>query len=131
VKDLGGRFARYHGRLYKSNATSGTDKVPLLAYGDTAPEPGFEPVKAGLWRKWVSRDEVSELYKVEYRCTYRGLDCTAAREDDDGRVELLYLIGNSYAAKDAGFEEIDRGVFRIWVSRNDLPDLHEVRRPAG
>lgn len=131
MKDLGGRFARYHGRLYKSNATSGSDKVPLLAYGDAAPEPGFEPVKPGVWRKRVSRDEVSELYQVEYRCTYRGLDCVAAREDDDGRIELLYLIGNRYAAEDAGLEEIDHGVFRTWVPRNELPDLHEVRNAAG
>jgi hypothetical protein len=130
VKDLGGRFARHHGRLYKSNATSGSDKVPLVAYGDTPPEPGFEQLKPGVWRKRVAREEVSELYEVEYRCTYRGLDCVAAREDD-GRVELLYLAGNSYAAKDAGMEEIDHGVFRTWVPRNELPDLHEVRSTVG
>ncbi len=129
MRELGGRFARYGDRLYKSNLTSGSDLVPLIAYGPEAPEPGFEEIKPGVWRKRVPRSEVSEFYQTEYRCTYRGLDCTAAREDG-GRVEILYLAGNSYAAADAGLTEIDRGVFQGWVDRGALDDLHEVRRAS-
>lgn len=128
MRDLGGRYARYHGRLYKSNATTSSNQVPLVAYGEAPPEPDFTAVRPGVWRKRVSRGEVSELYEVEYRCSYRGLDCVAARTDENERVEILYLIGDHYAAADAGLEEIDRGVFHKWVGREELPDLHEVRR---
>jgi hypothetical protein len=127
LKRLGGRFAQYHDRLYKSHAVSGSDRVPLTAYGDTAPEPGFEQISPGVWRKQVPRDAVTKLYDIHYECTYRGLNCWVNREDDDGRLEVMYVAGDAFAARDAGLDEIDRGVFRSWVDRSEVPDLHEVR----
>ncbi|HEY0640175.1 MAG TPA: hypothetical protein VGD67_21305 [Pseudonocardiaceae bacterium] len=130
MRDLGGYFARYGERLYKSNAVApSAPAVPLIHYGDDVPDVGFEKLKDGVWRRRVPRSELTEYYRLEYRCMYRNLDCSMSREEGDD-VEVLYLAGNSYAAAEAGMKEIDRGVFQAWVPRSELEHVQEVRTPA-
>jgi hypothetical protein len=128
VKELGGRFARYHGRLYRANATSDLASVLLIAYGETPPEPNFESRRPGIWRTHAPRTELDEYYEVRVEAGFRGLGCAADQEDDNGRLWLLYLAGDSYAAEAAGFKQIDYGVWGRWVDRAELDDLGEVRK---
>jgi hypothetical protein len=131
VKELSGRFARYQGRLYEAYPTTAPGKVLLLAHTDSAPGPGFESRRPGTWRRHVATTELTEHYEVEQRCTFRGLDCVAATEDDDGRLDIVYLAGDSRAAAAAGMTETERGVFRARVDPRDLDERHEVRRDLG
>ena len=134
MKELGGTFARYHGRVYRAQATTNQDVVLLLAYGDAPPEPGFESRRPGIWRKHASRTELDEYYDVAFEAIYHGLDCTAVEEDDTGRLYLQYLAGDSFRAAELGMTERDHGVWEAWVDRAELDSLRELRRdllPAG
>lgn len=128
MKELGGTFAQYHGRLYKAHPTTDQDVVLLLAPGDSAPEPGFESKRPGIWRKHVPVAELDEYYEVDHPCRYRGLDCTAVWQDEAGELEIQYLAGNSYAARDAGMTEVDHGVWQKRVPRHELDEIHEQRK---
>jgi hypothetical protein len=128
VKELGGRYARYQSRLYESYPTTAPGKVLLLARADAAPAPGFESPRPGLWRRYVATTELTEHFELEQRCTYRGLDCVATSEDNDGRLGIVYLAGDSRAAAAAGMAETEHGVFQARVDPGELDERHEVRR---
>jgi hypothetical protein len=127
MKELGGKFARYHGRLYRANDVSGQTHVLLVAYGDKAPEPDFESLRPGTWRKQALRSDLEEYYHVQFGAIYRGLDCVADREGDDGRLWLIYLLGDRSKAEAAGFEELEYGVWGRWVDRQELDAFTEMR----
>ncbi|MFG6197059.1 hypothetical protein [Nonomuraea sp. JJY05] len=91
-----------------------------------SPEPadGFEEVEPGCHVRPVPVSECAALHFVTTVCTWRG-ERFHVHDERDGRLLLEYLGGSAPAAVELGLERVERGVYRLWVPRAEVTDLHE------
>jgi hypothetical protein len=115
-----GYVARWRDADY--DAVPGVDSEVRL-YSST-PGEGFTEVRPGRFVSIVRNDEVESLEYVRSRCTWRGEPFVVIGEHA-GWVRLEYTGGRAPIAAALELETVDAGVYQIWVSREEIDQLHE------
>ena len=115
--------ARWRGQEHPA-ALEATVEGLRVRLRSVAPEEGFEEVAPGLHVRSVPARECDAVLSVRTVGTWRGADVVVLDDRDD---ELLVeATGGSWtAARAAGFDRVDRGVWRRWVLRDNVRGLRE------
>ncbi|MGW4472532.1 hypothetical protein [Nonomuraea sp. NPDC004354] len=115
--------ARWAGTDYEASADLVDGRLYLRLYG-SAPADGFEKVAPGRFVRAVPAADCSAVWHVTTVCEWHGAPFLVhtARE-----AELLieYTGGDALHAAGLGLERIERGVYRIWVKREEVSALGE------
>lgn len=115
-----GYVARWGDAEYE--AAPGVDgDVRLYA---SAPAEGFEEIRPGRFLQVVREDEVGSLRYVRTHCTWRGEPFLVIVEHE-GWVRLEYAGGQGPVAAAMGLDEIDAGVYQVWVPRGEIDNVRE------
>jgi hypothetical protein len=125
-----GTYARVGGSEYSSTGIKKDGTVRIGRPGDQAPPDErfvYDPDWPG-WQAVIPVAECEELFVIENRASYRGLPCHVFGLTEDGQVSLYFIGNNDGYAKDAGFEQVDRGTYGKQVSLKELTLFHEIRR---
>ncbi|WP_434778131.1 hypothetical protein [Neisseria sp. Ec49-e6-T10] len=144
-----GYYVLYKGKEYSINRGT-TDKGPYFRlYSDTKEdlENGFEQycypeynlirgkkyisklagTLADYYFKDISSLDVEEVYRINTLAEYKNVTVAVIGENDT--QYLLYIgdeIGNGL-----GFENIGRSEYQKWINKEDVVNVHEVKRPAN
>ncbi|MQA87368.1 MAG: hypothetical protein GEV03_22755 [Streptosporangiales bacterium] len=124
-----GLYAVLGGREYAAALTPDQREAILVLAVDTDddPPPGFERIQPDLCQRVVARSDLTILFRIFPACTYRGEQFQVI-EDRGDRLRLKYLGGDERVAEDLGLEFVEPAVYQVTVSREDVEDVHEVRR---
>jgi hypothetical protein len=115
-----GYLARWHDADY--DAVPGVDgEIRLYT---VTPAEGFEEVRPGRFLRVVEETEVQSLRYVRTHCTWRGEPFVVIGEHE-GWVRVEYAGGRAPVATAMGLEDVDRGVYQTWVSREEIEELHQ------
>ncbi len=118
-------MATYRGVPYEAGLGPTGGNVVLFAACPPPEELGFEPA-TGHWRKQVMRPEVDALWESRPVGVFRGEPCIVL--DDLGeRLHIAYLGTDAGRAASLGYWQVDRGVFELLTSRDDVTGLTEER----
>ncbi|TXK38788.1 hypothetical protein FR742_03690 [Nonomuraea sp. C10] len=94
------------------------------------PADGFEEVEPGCHVRTVPVAECEALDFVTTVCHWRG-ERFDVRDERDGLLLLEYLGGSALTARELGLERIERGVYRLWVPREEVNDPQEHAVPLN
>ncbi|TMR99698.1 hypothetical protein [Nonomuraea basaltis] len=94
------------------------------------PADGFDEIEPGCHVRTVPAAECAALHFVTTVCRWRG-EQFHVHDERDGRLLLEYLGGSALAARELGMERIERGVYRLWVPREEVTDLSEHAAPLN
>ncbi|GAA4218988.1 hypothetical protein [Actinocatenispora rupis] len=114
-----GMFLVWRDQIYPAN----TDGARLLIYTD-APAEGFRQTAPGRYERDVTDEDVNGAY-VSTIGTWRGVPVKALYEHGD-HIRIEYTGGRADVAESLGMERVDKGVYQIWTTRQELLDLHET-----
>ncbi|GAA3230172.1 hypothetical protein [Nonomuraea helvata] len=91
-----------------------------------SPEPadGFEEVEPGCHVRTVPASECAALYFVTTVCGWRG-EWFHVHDEREDQLLLEYAGGSALTAAELGMERVERGVYRLWVPREEITDLQE------
>ncbi len=120
-------LATYQGSPYEAGLGPDESGVVLFAACPPPEELRFEPA-TGHWRKTVSRADVQVLYESRPVGTFRGERCVVL-DDLTDRLHITYLGHDAYRAERLGYWEVDRGVFELITSRQEVTEIVEQRLP--
>lgn len=118
-------MATYRGVPYEAGVGPSGADVVLFAACPPPEELGFEPA-TGHWRKRVIRAEVDALWESRPVGNYRGEPCVVL-DDLGDRLHIAYLGMDATQAAELGYWQIDRDVFELLISREEVTDLTEER----
>ena len=89
------------------------------------PAEGFDALGAdGPWVRAVPVGECDAVVHVRRVGTWRGVPC-AVHDERDGELLVEHTGGSWLAAREAGFDRVERGVWRRWVPRDELRGMRE------
>lgn len=120
-------FAYYRARWRGADYEASPEPHPLeLWIRLRSPEPleGFEEVEPGCHVRTVPAEECESVEFVTTVCRWRG-EPFQVHAERDGRLLLEYVGGSANTARGLGLERIERGVHRIWASREEITHLSE------
>src|SRR5215467_6187883 len=118
-------MATYRGVPYEVGLGPSNSDVVLFAACPPPEELGFEPA-TGHWRKPVIRAEIDALWESRPVGTYRGEPCIVL-DDPGDRLHIAYLGTDADRATSLGYWQVDRGVFELLTSREEVTELTEER----
>jgi hypothetical protein len=93
-----------------------------------APAPEFEEVRPGRYVRAVPADECAAVWFVSLVCRWRGAPFRV-HDRRDGELLLEYTGGRVTVAQSLGLDRVERGVYRRWVSRDEVTELREHAVP--
>src|SRR5258708_6857833 len=120
-------LATYQGSPYEAGLGPDESGVVLFAACPPPEELRFEPA-TGHWRKTGSRADVRVLYEWRPGGAFRGEGCVVL-DDLTDRLHITYLGHDAYRAERLGYWEVDRGVFELITSRQEVTEIVEQRLP--
>ncbi|MEV0232513.1 hypothetical protein [Nonomuraea sp. NPDC050786] len=88
------------------------------------PADGFEEVEPGCHVRTVPASECAAVHFVTTVCGWRG-ELFHVHDERAGQLLLEYLGGSALTAAELGMERIERGVYRLWVPREEVTDPRE------
>lgn len=115
--------ARWQGEEYSAAADPQPDQVCLRLYRP-GPADGFDEVSPGHYVKAVTAAECDAVYHVTTVCEWQGAPFQVQDERGD-ELLLEYTGGSAPVAQELQLQRIERGVYRAWVPRADVPALSE------
>ena len=119
-------MASYLGAPYQAAVGPSDRDVTLFAAPPPPEEHGFSPAPGGTWRKQVRLNDIDALWESRPIGSYRGEPCLVL-DDLGDRLHIVYLGMDSRRAAQLGYWQVDRGVFEVVVSRQEVTDLAEER----
>ncbi|HEX8007178.1 MAG TPA: hypothetical protein VF482_12195, partial [Trebonia sp.] len=119
-------MASYLGAPYQAAVGPSDRDVTLFAAPPPPEEHGFSPTPGGTWRKQVRLNDIDALWESRPIGSYRGEPCLVL-DDLGDRLHIVYLGMDSRRAAQLGYWQVDRGVFEVVVSRQEITDLAEER----
>ncbi|MET9342252.1 hypothetical protein [Nonomuraea sp. NPDC003804] len=119
--------ARWRGADYPASPEASALEVWLRLRRED-PAEGFTEVEQGCHVMTVPAAECEAVWFVTTVCTWRGTEFMVLAERD-GEVLLEYLGGSAPEAVALGMERVERGVYRRWVTRDDVGELQERAVP--
>jgi hypothetical protein len=116
-----GFVARYQGHEYEASP----DDAEVRLYA-TEPEPDFEEIRPGRYRRIVPIGEVKDLAYVRTVCTWRGEPFIILGQHE-AWLRVEYTGGKAPVAAALGLEEFDFGVYQGWAPAAEVTDVREFR----
>lgn len=86
--------------------------------------PGFAPTESGGYVRPVPLGACDVVLFVTMVCSWRTIECQVLDERDEDLL-LQFVGGSTPQARSAGFDRIERGVYRRWVGREEIRGLRE------
>jgi len=120
-----GLMATYLGVPYHAGLGPDGSEATLFSPGPPPDELGFTPA-GGHWRKQVNVTELGTLWQSRLVGEYRGEPCLIL-DDLGDRLHIAYQGRDSARARQLGYWEIDREVFEVVVTRQEINGLTEER----
>jgi hypothetical protein len=118
-------MATYLGVPYHAGLGPDGNEATLFSPGPPPDELGFTPA-GGHWRKQVNLTELGALWQSRLVGEYRGEPCLVL-DDLGDRLHIAYQGRDSARARQLGYWEIDREVFEVVVTRQEINGLTEER----
>src|SRR5438034_4605948 len=118
-------MATYLGVPYHAGLGPDGNEATLFSPGPPPDELGFTPA-GGQWRKQVNLAELGALWQSRLVGEYRGEPCLVL-DDLGDRLHIAYQGRDSARARQLGYWEIDREVFEVVVTRQEINGLTEER----
>jgi hypothetical protein len=118
-------MATYLGVPYHAGLGPDGNEATLFSPGPPPDELGFTPA-GGHWRKQVNVTELGALWQSRVVGEYRGEPCLVL-DDLGDRLHIAYQGRDSARARQLGYWEIDREVFEVVVTRQEINGLTEER----
>jgi hypothetical protein len=118
-------MATYRGVPYEAGLGPSAGDVVLFAACPPPEGLGFEPA-TGHWRKSVISAEVDALWESRPVGIFRGEPCIVL-DDLGDRLHIAYLGTEASRAARLGYWQVDRGVFELLTSREEVGSLTEER----
>src|SRR5882757_11333879 len=118
-------MATYLGVPYHAGLGPDGNEATLFSPGPPPDELGFTPA-GGHWRKQVNVTELGTLWQSRLVGEYRGEPCLIL-DDLGDRLHIAYQGRDSARARQLGYWEIDREVFEVVVTRQEINGLTEER----
>ena len=118
-------MATYLGVPYHAGLGPDGNEVTLFSPGPPPDELGFTTA-GGHWRKQVGVTDLDALWQSRLAGEYRGEPCLVL-DDLGDRLHIAYQGRDSVRARQLGYWEIDREVFEVVVSRQEVTGLAEER----
>ncbi|MBZ5753904.1 MULTISPECIES: hypothetical protein [Metabacillus] len=124
-----GKKAVYRGKEYEYITKD--DKVYKLFVRETSSAPDdFEINEKGNYQKFVTRDEIEDLYYIDQYAKYKGHTFPIWEMAED---KLLLGEGDYFIAKEVGFPPSElpweRGLYKKWISKSDVEAMWEEKTP--
>ncbi|WP_157252311.1 hypothetical protein [Nonomuraea typhae] len=116
--------ARWRGADYEAVPELDGGQV-LVRLRSQGPAEGFSEVRPGLFVRVVPAAECAVVWHVTTFCEWRGAPFLVI-DARDGELLLEYTGGDAGQAGRLGLERVERGVHRIWVSRDEVGALVET-----
>jgi len=118
-------MATYLGVPYHAGLGPNGNEATLFSPAPPPDELGFTAA-GGQWRKQVSVTDLGALWQSRVIGEYRGEPCLVL-DDLGDRLHIAYQGRDSARARQLGYWEIDREVFEVVVTRQDITSLTEER----
>src|SRR4029077_17147718 len=118
-------MATYLGVPYHARLGPDGNEATLFSPGPPPDELGFIPA-GGHWRKQVSVTDLGALWQSRVVGESRGRPCLVL-DDLGDRLHIAYQGRDSARARQLGYWEIDREVFQVVVTRQEINGLTEER----
>jgi hypothetical protein len=118
-------MATYFDVPYHAGLGPDGNEVTLFSPAPPPAELGFTAA-GSHWRKQVDITDLDALWQSRLAGEYRGEPCLVL-DDLGDRLHIAYQGRDSARARQLGYWEIDREVFEVVVSRQDVTGLTEQR----
>jgi hypothetical protein len=118
-------MASYRGAPYEAGVGPADGTVVLFAACPPPEELGFDPAP-GHWRKELRLADVQAVWQSRPVGVFRGDRCIVL-DDLGDRLHIGYLGHDAYRAEELGYWQVDRGVFELVASRDEVTDIVEER----
>jgi hypothetical protein len=123
-----GTFAIYQGKEYSAELLS-MGEIMLRSSDREDLQKGFEPFDEYdvdfLYAKYVDKDEIERMYRIQAYARYRE-EKFLAEEEKDGKVCIYSMSGDWNKWKEMGMKQEDKGVFFMWVPREEVKLYYKV-----
>jgi len=74
--------------------------------------------KNSIYIKYVTRDELEEIYDKRISALYEGHEFTVVDEKDE-MISIVAMTGDYRVWLSLGMESIDRGIYQKWIKKGD------------
>ncbi|NUR82781.1 MAG: hypothetical protein HOY71_01695 [Nonomuraea sp.] len=115
--------ARWAGTDYEAAPEVDGGRLRVRLRGE-APAEGFEEVAPGRYVRVVPAAECAGLWHVTTVCEWRGAPFLVL-DERESELLLEYTGGRASAAVALGLERAERGVYRRWIPREEVSEVHE------
>lgn len=124
-----GKRAIYRGKEYEYITKD--DKVYKLFVRESSSAPDdFDLNDKGNYQKFVTRDDITELYYIRQFAKYKGHTFPIWEMNEE---QLLLGEGSYTIATEVGFPPSElpweRGLYKKWISKSDIEAMWEEKKP--
>ncbi len=119
---LAGYFARFDGEEYPCSLRTIVTFTEVRLYRDT-PADGWTEVAPGRHARSVAMADCEVVGYRDEVGTWNGNDALVLSDDVD-TVTIEYPDGDGPKALELGYDEVERGVFRVTVPAQEVRDRH-------
>ncbi|MFC0273113.1 hypothetical protein ACFFIX_16980 [Metabacillus herbersteinensis] len=124
-----GKRALYRGKEFEYITTD--EKIYMLFSREKAHAPSdFELNQKGNYQKFVSRDDLEDIYYIRQFAKYRGHTFPIWEMSEDS---VLLGEGSYTKAEEVGFPPSElpweRGLYKKWILKSDVEAIWEEKRP--
>ena len=123
-----GTFAIYQGKEYSAGRLQ-DGRLFLRSENPKDLQNGFEPYVCHnqdiLYVKYVDKDEIEAMYDIWTVAQYRREEFDAT-EEKDGKVCIYSMEGDWNKWREMGMKQVDKGVFLMWVPREEVKLYYKV-----
>ncbi|TYB64374.1 hypothetical protein FXF51_21920 [Nonomuraea sp. PA05] len=120
--------ARWSGTDYEASPDLAGGRLRMRLYG-TAPADGFEEIGPGRFLRTVPAADCSAIWHVTTVCEWRGAPFLV-HTTHGTRLLIEYTGGDALQAAGLGLERVERGVYRLWVRRDEVMAMSEKAVPV-
>jgi len=118
-------MASYQGSPFEAGVGPSDGDIVLFAACPPPEELGFEPA-TGHWRKQIAMRDVQAVWESRPVGVFRGARCMVL-DDLGDRLHIGYLGHDAQQAERLGYWQVDRGVYELVASRNEVSEIVEER----
>lgn len=125
-----GPRAIYEGREYEYIEHEDNKQFELIIRDSSQPHQDFQLDDEGMYVKFVTRDEIDELYYIDQYAKYKGHKFPIWEMNEE---QLLLGEGDYFIAKEVGFPPSElpweRGLYKKWILKSDVEAMWEEKTP--
>ncbi|MFI7130808.1 hypothetical protein ACIBQ1_34315 [Nonomuraea sp. NPDC050153] len=115
--------ARWAGTDYEAAPDLVDGRLWMRLYG-AAPAEGFERIAPGRFVRTVPAADCSAIWHVTVVCEWQGAPFLV-HTTRETQLLIEYTGGDVLQAMSLGVERVERGVYRLWVRRDEVTAMSE------